>query len=66
MNIRKAAITAAGWGTRFLPVTRSHPKEMLPLKANVSLAPKYKFISLEFKNYLNKVLQTGSNTEKER
>jgi UTP--glucose-1-phosphate uridylyltransferase len=24
-------ITAAGWGTRFLPVTRSQPKEMLPL-----------------------------------
>jgi len=24
-------ITAAGWGTRFLPVTKSQPKEMLPL-----------------------------------
>ena len=31
MKIRKAIITAAGWGTRFLPVTRSQPKEMLPL-----------------------------------
>jgi UTP--glucose-1-phosphate uridylyltransferase len=31
MRIRKAVITAAGWGTRFLPVTRSQPKEMLPL-----------------------------------
>lgn len=31
MKIRKAVITAAGWGTRFLPVTRSQPKEMLPL-----------------------------------
>ena len=30
-KIRKAVITAAGWGTRFLPVTRSQPKEMLPL-----------------------------------
>jgi len=30
-RIRKAIITAAGWGTRFLPVTRSQPKEMLPL-----------------------------------
>jgi UTP--glucose-1-phosphate uridylyltransferase len=31
MKIRKAVITAAGWGTRFLPITRSLPKEMLPL-----------------------------------
>jgi len=31
MKVRKAVITAAGWGTRFLPVTRSQPKEMLPL-----------------------------------
>ncbi len=31
MKVRKAIITAAGWGTRFLPVTRSQPKEMLPL-----------------------------------
>ena len=29
--VRKAVITAAGWGTRFLPVTKSQPKEMLPL-----------------------------------
>ncbi len=31
MAVRKAVITAAGWGTRFLPVTKSQPKEMLPL-----------------------------------
>ncbi len=31
--IRKAVITAAGQGTRFLPVTRAVPKEMLPLVA---------------------------------
>ena len=31
MKVRKVIITAAGWGTRFLPVTRSQPKEMLPL-----------------------------------
>ena len=31
MKIRKAVITAGGWGTRFLPITRSQPKEMLPL-----------------------------------
>ena len=31
MKVRKAVITAAGWGNRFLPVTRSQPKEMLPL-----------------------------------
>lgn len=31
MSIRKAVITAAGRGTRFLPVTKSQHKEMLPL-----------------------------------
>ena len=31
MKVRKAVITAAGWGTRFLPLTKSQPKEMLPL-----------------------------------
>jgi len=31
MKVRKAVITAAGWGTRFLPVTKSQPKGMLPL-----------------------------------
>ena len=31
MKVRKAVIVAAGWGTRFLPVTKSLPKEMLPL-----------------------------------
>ena len=33
MEVRKAVIPAAGWGTRFLPVTRAYPKEMLPLVA---------------------------------
>jgi UTP--glucose-1-phosphate uridylyltransferase len=31
MKVRKAVITAGGWGTRFLPLTKSQPKEMLPL-----------------------------------
>ena len=31
MKVRKAMIIAAGWGTRFLPATRSLPKEMLTL-----------------------------------
>ncbi len=31
MKVRKAVIIVAGWGTRFLPMTRSQPKEMLPL-----------------------------------
>ncbi len=31
MKVRKAVITAGGWGTRFLPITKSQPKEMLPL-----------------------------------
>ncbi|MBI4300396.1 MAG: UTP--glucose-1-phosphate uridylyltransferase GalU [Chloroflexi bacterium] len=31
MKIRKGVVTAAGWGTRFLPATKAQPKEMLPL-----------------------------------
>jgi len=31
MNIRKAVIPAAGFGTRFLPASKSQPKEMLPI-----------------------------------
>lgn len=31
MKIRKAVIPAAGMGTRLLPVTKSQPKEMMPL-----------------------------------
>ena len=31
MKVRKTLITATGWGTRFLPITKSQPKEMLPL-----------------------------------
>ena len=31
MKIRKAVIPAAGLGTRFLPVTKALPKEMLPI-----------------------------------
>lgn len=30
-RVRKAVIPAAGYGTRFLPVTKSSPKEMLPV-----------------------------------
>lgn len=31
MKVRKAVIPAAGFGTRFLPIAKSVPKEMLPL-----------------------------------
>lgn len=31
MTIRTAVITAAGYGTRFLPISKAIPKEMLPL-----------------------------------
>lgn len=31
MRIRKAIIAVAGFGTRFLPVTKAQPKEMLPI-----------------------------------
>jgi len=30
-KVRKAVIPAAGYGTRFLPVTKASPKEMLPI-----------------------------------
>ncbi len=30
-KVKKAVIPAAGWGTRFLPATKSMPKEMLPI-----------------------------------
>src|SRR3954469_13953670 len=30
-HVRKAVIPAAGLGTRFLPATKSSPKEMLPI-----------------------------------
>ena len=30
-RVRKAVIPAAGFGTRFLPVTKAQPKEMLPI-----------------------------------
>ena len=30
-QVRKAVIPAAGLGTRFLPVTKSVPKELLPI-----------------------------------
>ena len=31
VKVRKAVVPAAGWGTRFLPITKSIPKEILPL-----------------------------------
>ncbi|MCM3759881.1 UTP--glucose-1-phosphate uridylyltransferase GalU [Alkalihalobacillus oceani] len=31
MKVRKAIIPAGGLGTRFLPATKAHPKEMLPI-----------------------------------
>lgn len=31
MKVRKAVITAAGYGTRFLPATKNIPKELLPI-----------------------------------
>ena len=31
MKVKKAIIPAAGLGTRFLPATKSQPKEMLPI-----------------------------------
>ncbi|PSP47738.1 UTP--glucose-1-phosphate uridylyltransferase, partial [Halobacteriales archaeon QH_1_68_42] len=31
MNVDKAVIPAGGYGTRFLPVTKAQPKEMMPV-----------------------------------
>ncbi len=31
LPVRKAVIPAAGYGTRFLPIAKAVPKEMLPL-----------------------------------
>ena len=31
MEVRKAVLPVAGWGTRFLPATKAMPKEMLPV-----------------------------------
>ena len=31
MSVRKAVIPAAGWGTRFFPITKAMPKEMVPV-----------------------------------
>jgi UTP--glucose-1-phosphate uridylyltransferase len=31
MDVTKAVIPAAGFGTRFLPVTKAQPKEMMPV-----------------------------------
>ncbi|MFW6030346.1 MAG: sugar phosphate nucleotidyltransferase, partial [Halanaerobiales bacterium] len=31
MKVKKAVIPVAGMGTRLLPVTKSQPKEMMPL-----------------------------------
>ena len=30
-HVRKAVIPAAGWGTRFFPITKAMPKEMVPV-----------------------------------
>ncbi len=31
MEVKKAVIPVAGWGTRSLPATKNIPKEMLPI-----------------------------------
>lgn len=36
-NIKKAVITAAGRGTRFLPVVKSYPKELVPILAKPNI-----------------------------
>ena len=37
LDVKKAVIPAAGWGTRFLPATKSCPKELLPVVDHPSI-----------------------------
>lgn len=37
MDVTKAVIPAAGFGTRFLPVTKAQPKEMMPVLDNPTI-----------------------------
>lgn len=49
--IKKAVIPAAGFGTRFLPITKSMPKEMLPvIDKNGKLKPVIHFVVEEIVN----------------
>src|SRR6202022_1887430 len=49
--VRKAIFPAAGLGTRFLPVTKAQPKEMLPLVAKRAIVDHFDR-SLELEHYL--------------
>ncbi|PZS05636.1 MAG: UTP--glucose-1-phosphate uridylyltransferase [Chloroflexi bacterium] len=59
MRVRKAVIPAAGFGTRFLPVTKSMPKEMLPVAARPVI--QYVVESVVASGIDQIILVTGSN-----
>jgi UTP--glucose-1-phosphate uridylyltransferase len=59
MDIRKAVIPAAGFGTRFLPVTKSMPKEMLPVNGKPVI--QYVVESAVASGISQIILVTGSN-----
>ena len=59
----KEIIPAAGFGTRFLPATKSQPKEMLPvvdklgfLQATVEFALQWDSLKDDFLQYLESVV----------
>jgi UTP--glucose-1-phosphate uridylyltransferase len=59
LSVRKAVIPAAGFGTRFLPVTKSVPKEMLPI---VDKPVIYHVVAAAVASGIDQiVLVTGSN-----
>lgn len=59
MTVRKAVIPAAGFGTRFLPVTKTVPKEMLPIMARPVI--QYVVEAAVDSGVDNIILVTGSN-----
>ena len=59
MSVRKAVIPAAGYGTRFLPVTKTVPKEMLPIMARPVI--QYVVEAAVASGLKDIILVTGSN-----
>ena len=58
-KVRKAVIPAAGHGTRFLPVTKALPKEMLALIDT----PAVQYVAQEAADRALQVLDTGKCDE---
>ncbi len=61
MRLRKAVIPAAGLGTRFLPVTKAQPKEMLPVHNKPAI--QYVVEEARLAGISGMMIVTGSNKE---